>query len=229
MKILAIIPARGGSKGVKRKNIRSVGGLPLISYSIKAARESKLLTNFIVSTEDIEIADISKKFEAEVILRPPEIAEDKTPMLDVIKHVFSVLEKSNQTFDAGMILQPTAPLRTAADVDESIRIFKNKDCESLVSVYQVSDCHPARMYRIENGLLSPLEKEAPARLRQDLPPVYHRNGAIYIFSKSLLQRDKIISDHPLPYIMPREKSINIDDEIDLEFANFILSRPGFSK
>lgn len=224
MKILGVIPARGGSKGVERKNIRLVAGKPLIAYSIEAAKHARSLTRFVVSTEDAEIAAVAKNFGAEVIARPKEIAEDTTPMVDVIKHVFHCFENRGETFDAGLILQPTAPLRTAEDIDLAIEIFEKSNARSLVSVYQVSDCHPARMYRIEEGVLIPLQEEPKQRLRQALPPIFHRNGAIYLFRKSLLAEGSLMGDRPLPFVMPRETSINIDEEIDLDLADLLLRR-----
>jgi len=224
MKILGVIPARGGSKGVKRKNIRLVAGKPLIAYSIEAAKHARLLTRFIVSTEDAEIAAVAKNLGAEVIARPKEIAEDTTPMVDVIKHAFHCLEDREETFDAGLILQPTAPLRTAEDIDLAIEMFGKSNARSLVSVYQVSDCHPARMYRIEEGVLIPLHEEPKQRLRQALPPIFHRNGAIYLFHKSLLAEGSLMGDRPIPFVMSRESSINIDEEIDLDLADLLLRK-----
>ena len=223
---LGIIPARGGSKGVLRKNIRLVAGLPLIAYSILAAQKSPSLTHIIVSTEDAEIAEVARSFGAQVLPRPAELAGDKTPMLPVVRDVFSTLEKQlNLKFSCGVLLQPTAPLRTADDIDQAVSILSQTGADSVVSVYRVYDHHPARMYRLENERLVPLENEPVGRLRQDLPAVYHRNGAVYAFRRGLIDvTDSLIGPDTRPYIMPEERSVNIDNEIDLLLADLLLQK-----
>lgn len=223
--VLAVIPARGGSKGVKRKNIRSVGGMPLIYWSIKAAKESLLITDFVVSTDDEEIAKIAKSFGAEVFLRDSLLAEDKTPMLPVLQNVCERYEEETGKIDALVLLQPTAPLRDGNDIDSAISEFNgNESNDSLVSVYLLEDCHPSRMYRIIDGKLDKFYQEPPGALRQDLEDVYHRNGAIYIASRELLMREgRLTCDRPLPFVMEKAKSANIDDEQDLQIADFLLS------
>ena len=223
---LGIIPARGGSKGVLRKNIRLVAGQPLIAYSIQAAQASQVLTHCVISTEDGEIASIARALGAEVLPRPTELAGDITPMLPVVRDVFSTLETRLGTrFEYGVLLQPTAPMRTAADIDAAVTILRETSADSVVSVYRVYDHHPARMYRMENERLIPLENEPVGRLRQDLPAVYHRNGAIYAFRRGLIDEiENLIGPDTRPYIMPEERSINIDNETDLLLADLLLQR-----
>ena len=223
---LGIIPARGGSKGVLRKNIRIVAGQPLIAYSIQAARASQVLTRLVVSTEDDEIASVARTLGADVLPRPAELAGDKTPMLPVVRDVFTTLEaKLGLRFEYGVLLQPTAPMRTSADIDAAVTILRETGADSVVSVYRVYDHHPARMYRMENERLVPLENEPVGRLRQDLPAVYHRNGAIYAFRRSLIDEiDSLIGPDTRPYIMPEERSVNIDNETDLLLADLLLQR-----
>jgi CMP-N-acetylneuraminic acid synthetase len=223
---LGIIPARGGSKGVPRKNIRLVGGQPLIAYSIHAAQTCQLLTHWVVSTEDAEIASIAQSLGAEILPRPDELAGDKTPMLPVVRNAFATLEaRLGVRFEYGVLLQPTAPMRTAADIDAAVTVLRESGADSVVSVYRVYDHHPARMYRLENERLVPLENEPIGRLRQDLPAVYHRNGAIYAFRRGLLdEADSLIGPDTRPYIMPEERSINIDNETDLLLADLLLQR-----
>jgi CMP-N,N'-diacetyllegionaminic acid synthase len=223
---LAIIPARGGSKGVLRKNIRIVAGQPLIAYSIQAAQASQTLTHCVISTEDDEIASVGRTFGAEVLPRPAELAGDKTPMLPVVRDVFSTLEARLGTlFEYGVLLQPTAPLRTAADIDAAVTLLRETGADSVISVYRVYDHHPARMYRMDNERLVPLQDEPVGRLRQDLPAVYHRNGAIYAFRRKLIDEiEGLIGPDTRPYIMPEERSVNIDNEIDLLLADLLLQR-----
>ncbi len=222
--VLGIIPARGGSKGVPRKNIREVAGRPLIAYTIAAAQASQRLTRCIVSTDDKETAEISSAFGCEVLERPVELAQDDTPTISVIQHVFATLEAQGQSFDYGLVLQPTSPLRTGLDIDSALQALEQSDADSVVSVYQVSDHHPARMYRMEDGYLVSFDEKFASVRRQELPPVYHRNGAIYAFRRSLLEQDTLMGQTILPYIMAEDRSLNIDTEYDLVLADFILSR-----
>lgn len=223
MKFLGIIPARGGSKGVKRKNIRMVCGKPLMAYTIEAAKASKKLTDFYLSTEDDEIEQVAKEDGVKVLKRPYEIAGDKTPMVEVVLHAFSSLKSRGLSFDAGVLLQPTCPLRTSNDIDQAIDQFLLAKTPSLVSVYQVSDAHPSRMYTLDNDTLTAFYQEPAGRLRQDLTPVYHRNGAIYIFSRELAEKNQLWNEHPKAFIMPHERSLNIDEEVDLVVAEALIA------
>lgn len=226
-KVLAIIPARGGSKGVKRKNIRIVAGEPLIYWSIKAARDASTLSYTYVNTDDDEIAEVAKSKHAEVLMRPSELAEDKTPMIPVLQFVCSEAEKMHGKFDTIVLLQPTAPMRRSVDIDKAVQQFHSQtEFDSLVSVYQVDDCHPSRMYRINNkNSLEKIYSEPVGSLRQDLEPIYHRNGALYICSRDLLMdRSLLTCSNPVPYIMPKSRSANIDDEQDLNIADFLMSQ-----
>ena len=222
--VLGIIPARGGSKGVPRKNIRKVAGRPLIAYTIEAAHASKLLTRCIVSTDDQETVDISASLGCEVINRPTELAQDDTPTFDVVKQIFDVFESQGESFEYGLVLQPTSPLRTGLDIDSALQDLFHSDADSVVGVYQVSDHHPARMYRMEDGFLVSFDETFATTRRQDLPPVYHRNGAIYAFRRRLLNEGTLLGNRIIPYIMPEDQSLNIDHEHDLVLAEHILSR-----
>ncbi|MBK8781543.1 MAG: acylneuraminate cytidylyltransferase family protein [Anaerolineales bacterium] len=223
-RVLGIIPARGGSKGVPLKNIRQVAGRPLIAYTITAAQASRLLTRCVVSTDHVETAQISAALGCEVIQRPAALAQDDTPTLDAVKHVFTTLESQGEIFDYGLVLQPTSPLRTGLDIDSALQALFRSDADSIVSVYQVSDHHPARMYTLDNGQLVSFDKRFATARRQDLPPVYHRNGAIYAFRRNLLEQNTLLGNHILPYIMEEDRSLNIDNEYDLVLADFILGK-----
>ena len=224
MRALGIIPARGGSKGVPCKNIRLVGNQPLIAHTIQAADSSQLLAHYVVSTDDDAIATVACDHAAPVLMRPPELAADDTPMVPVIRHALRVLEANGERYDAVVVLQPTTPLRQPADIDNSLRLLADTGADTVISVYQVEDHHPARMYRLLDGYLQPYDQEPPGRLRQSLPPVYHRNGAIYACWTRLLDQNTLIGPRVWPYVMPRARSLNIDDELDLAFANFLMSR-----
>ena len=222
MKVLGIIPARGGSKGIPRKNIRLVAGKPLIAYSIEAAQRSCRLDTFVTSTDDEEIAEVARCYGSEVLMRPAKLASDEAPMVRVVRHC---LDHFGASYHYGTILQPTSPLRTGEDIDAALTLLMGNDTDSVVGVYQVADNHPARMYTLEAGRLVPYEKEPVQRLRQKLRPVFHRNGAVYAFTRRLVEEDDtLIGAAPVPYIMPKHRSVNIDDELDLILADAILQR-----
>lgn len=229
-KVLGIIPARGGSKGVKRKNIRSVGGKPLIYWSIAAAQKSTLLKIYYVSTEDKEISDIASLYGALCLARPHNLAGDQTPMIPVLQNLCVKAEKLHGRFDYILLMQPTAPMRTAQHIDGAIELMSNHlDCDSLVSVYQVEDCHPSRMYTCNEGFLSKFHEEPAGSLRQDLDPVFHRNGVIYLCKRELLmEENKLVCESPLALIMSKADSVNIDDEQDLMIADFLMSELVFN-
>jgi len=223
--VLTIIPARGGSKGVSRKNVRTVGGKPLIAWTILAAKASRLGRTCYVSTEDDEISTVAQRWGTDVISRPHYLADDSTPMIDVIRHALDVCEaRAGSAFDYIMLLQPTAPMRKSEDIDAAADILQQSAADSVISVYRVEDAHPARMYRIIDGLLEPFSNEHTVSLRQDLPVLFHRNGAIYICKRRLItEESRLWGGRIYPYIMPKSRSVNIDDEQDLMLADYLLS------
>lgn len=224
MSILGLISARGGSKGIPYKNIKPLNGKPLIAYTIEQARESKCLTRLIVSTDDENIADMAKEYGAEVpFMRPNELAQDHTPGIDVVLHAIDWLN-ANEGYcpDAIMLLQPTSPFRMAADIDNAVAIYNERNPLSLVSVCIAND-NPYWMMSINNGILTPLFGHIDHTRRQDLPKAYKLNGAIYISSPAMLkERRTFFTENTIPYIMPRERSMDIDDMLDFHFAEYLL-------
>jgi len=225
LKIIAIIPARGGSKGIPRKNIKLLNDKPLIAYSIEAALKSRRVNRVIVSTEDREIAEISKRYGAEVIDRPKELARDDSPTIDAILHALGLLEKSEYIPDVVVLLQPTSPLRNAEDIDNAIELFLSNDCESVVSVCEI-ERSPYWSFKIENGYLKPIFGGNYVKMRrQDLPKAYMPNGAIYIATPETLRKYKsFYCPKTVPYIMPLERSVDIDNEIDFMLAALIMKK-----
>ncbi|MGE5628576.1 MAG: cytidylyltransferase domain-containing protein [Solirubrobacterales bacterium] len=225
IKVLALIPARGGSKGIPRKNIKEINGEPLISYSISEAKKSKYLQRILVSTEDKEIAYISSKYGAEVpFLRPKELAMDQTPGMDPVVHCINWL-KENEGYvpDYVCLLQCTSPFRTVDHIDEAIKLLMDKKGDSIVSVCE-SEISPYWMKKVENGILKDFITEGPfyAR-RQDAPDIYRLNGAIYITRTDLLLKNKSwYTENTLAYIMDERSSIDIDNMIDFKFAEFLM-------
>ena len=225
MEIVALIPARGGSKSIPKKNIKHLRGMPLISYSIRAAKKSKYINKIVVSTEDKEIAKISRKYGAEIIERPEEFAKDESSTIDAILHTLEVFKAENYNPDISILLQPTSPLRNAEDIGSAIELFLNSDCESVVSVCEVGHS-PYWCFEIENGYLKSLFGDEYLRMRrQELEKVYIPNGAIYISTPENLRKYKgFYGLRTIPYIMPPERSIDIDDATDLMLAELLMKR-----
>lgn len=222
MKILAIIPARGGSKGIIKKNIRIVNGEPLIAYSIKAAKESVLLTNYIVTTDSNEIINIAKEYGCKTHKRSLINSQDTSSIIAVIEEV---LESVDEFFDLIILLQPTAPIRTGKDIDNVINLFiEDKTIESVVSVIKLNDIHPARMYNIDDNLnMVSLDLKNEKKRRQDLSQIYLRNGCIYaVTTKYFKKAGELISKNKKAYIMPESKWVNIDTERDLIIAESLI-------
>ena len=229
-KILAVIPARGGSKTIPKKNIKPLCGKPLIEYTFDAAKASRLLGRVLVSTDDEQIARIARKNEMEVpFLRPIDLAKDDSSTLSVIQHAVCFLQDNeNYRPDYIVILQPTSPLRTGVHIDEAIQILIETDADSVVSVTEVPhQYNPCSIMKIEQGRLLSFMKGAEAYTRRQLKPVvYARNGAaIYAFRyETLIEKNSLYGDDCRPYLMSKADSVDMDDSIDFEFAEFILSR-----
>jgi CMP-N,N'-diacetyllegionaminic acid synthase len=228
LKTLAVIPARGGSKGVPRKNIRPVCGKPLIAYTIESALAAHhLLHRVLVSTEDEEIAAMARQYGAEVpFLRPTELAADQTPTLPVLQHAVRFVEAQDHvTLDWVLLLQPTAPFRTVEDIEAVLALAQQGGCDSVISVVQVFSVHPILMKRIEVGRLLPycIEVKEGNRRQDYQPPAYMRNGAIYLTRREvLMERHSIWGEVIRPYVMPEERSVGVDSELDLKLVDVLL-------
>ena len=232
LKIIAIIPARGGSKELPRKNIKLLNGKPLIAYTIEAALKSKFIDRVFVSTEDDEIAKISKNFGAEIIQRPKYLAEDNSLRRDVIKHAIQTL-KSKMNYEPEVIvyLQPTSPLRTVNDIDSALKLFFMNEYDSVISVCESSES-PYWSLIIKNKIIIPLFEwdYFLNKKRQDLPSTYILNGALYIMStKKFIQNNNLFSKRTLPYIMPIERSIDIDKDLDFKLAELLIKREDYKE
>jgi CMP-N-acetylneuraminic acid synthetase len=227
-KILAVIPARGGSKGVARKNIRPICGKPLIAYTIETALAARhLLHMSIVSTDDPEIKAIACEYGADVpFLRPPELAGDRVPTLPVLQHAVRFVEEADGVaLDWVLLLQPTAPLRVIEDIEASVTLAHQNSCDSVISVLQVLAEHPILMKRIEDDRLLPycIEEKEGTRRQDYQPPAYMRNGAIYLTRRDvLMEQDSIWGQAICPYVMPPERSVSIDSELELKLVELIM-------
>ena len=214
---IGLIPARGGSKGIHRKNICLLDGMPLIAWSIIAAKKSSNIDQVYVSTDDNEIAEISIKYGAKIITRPISLAEDSTPTDPVIEHAITTLMNDGVNVTNICLLQPTSPLRTEKHINDAFEVFKTKNADCVISVFENKNCI-AKAYQLNNdGVLVGLFNEnAPYSRRQDLPKTFQPNGAIYLFSKkSFIEKNKIPRSKAFPLIMMENESIDIDTIDDL--------------
>lgn len=229
MRVLAVIPARGGSKSIRRKNIHTLAGKPLIAYTIQSAKQSKRITSFVTSTEDAEIGRVAAEWGSPVLPRPPELARDETPMPPVLLHALDAKAREGEQFDVILLLQPTCPLRTGVDIDRALAVLEAVNADAVISVYRVYDEHPGRMYSIRDGRMAPLAPQWEMMNRQDLPAVYHRNGMIYAARVPMFQEKKTFYVHNVvPYVMEKERSVNIDDNFDLRIAELLLGGSGLA-
>jgi len=230
MEVLGLIPARSGSKGIKGKNIKPLGGRPLIEYTFDAALESKLLSRVVLSTDGADIAEIGKRRGIGVpFLRPAEISADESPAQAYIQHCLDFL-KSNEGYKPGVIviLQPTTPLRRASDIDSCVNLLLQTGSDSVVSVTELpSKYHPNWQFVVGlDRLLHPYTQhpwEQLATRRQSLTSTYTRNGAVYAFRQEIfLETRNVYGATVTPYIMPAERSVNIDDMSDWQLAESII-------
>lgn len=225
--MLAIIPARGGSKGLPDKNIKDLCGKPLIAYTVEAALKSKKITQVVLSTDDEKIAEACKEYGIEIpFLRPKELASDDSLIVDTyIYTVDRINKEQNKSYNAMVALLPTCPLRTARDIDKAIELYEEKQADSVISFYEAP--HPVQWYKTidKNGILRSVLPEGDRLAnRQEEQKSYLPNGAIYVFNMDLLRDKKYYSDKTYPYIMPASKSIDIDSAFDFEMAEFLLSK-----
>lgn len=234
MEILGLIPARGGSKSVPRKNIRALVGEPLIAYTIREARRSRHITRVVVSTEDEEIASVARRYGAEVpFLRPAELAEDYVTDLPVFRHCLDWL-RAEQGYAPEVVvhLRPTAPLRTAAHIDRGIELLlESPQADAVRSVCPVGQ-HPLKTWRIVEGALAPFVPEdvfgiaeAYNQPRQKLPAAYVQNGAVdVVWARVIVEQGSMTGRSIRPLAMHEDESVNIDSPLDWELAEILMRR-----
>lgn len=218
--VLAVIPARGGSKGVPRKNIRELAGKPLIAWTIEEAKKSKYIDRLILSSEDEEIIDVAKKWGCEVpFVRPKELAQDETPGIEPVLHAVNMLTG----YDYVVLLQPTSPLRNSEDIDGSIEMCLYKQALSCVSVTEV-DKNPYWMYFLnaKNHMEPVINNSRNYKNRQEIPRIYALNGSVYISNiEQLIAVKSFVESKTIAYPMPKIRSVDIDDEVDFQVAEYL--------
>jgi len=223
MKILGLIPARGGSKGVPGKNIKVLAGKPLIAYTVEQVNASVQVDRLILSTDDKAIADVAKSIGLEVpFIRPSELANDTAGSLAVVQHALDFVEAQGEKYDAVCLLQVTSPYRPEGDIDAAIELFKNTKPDSLVSVRKVPDeFNPHWTFEIgrDNRLNIATGEDKIIPRRQELPPAYHRDGAIYISSvETIRNKGSLLGDDIVAFPIDSPKLINIDTMDDWDAA-----------
>lgn len=223
-KVLALIPARGGSKRLPRKNVLDLAGKPLIAWTIDAAKKSQYVDRIIVSTDDAEIATISKNYGAMVpFMRPDYLASDTASSNDVILHALQAL---NEYYDLIVVLQPTSPLRNHSHIDHSLEMLIENNAEGIVSV---TPCEHSPLWSNilpDDGCMDNFLNEYSNLRSQDLPQYFRLNGALYSFtSESLLQNSGVVySKHVYAYVISGEHSVDIDSQLDFDFAEFLIKK-----
>jgi N-acylneuraminate cytidylyltransferase len=229
MTVLGVITARGGSKGIAKKNIAPLLGRPLLAYTADAAHRARRLNRVVLSTDDPEIAKVAVELGLDVpFLRPPELARDDTPTIPVLQDVVRKLERDGPRYDAIFLLQPTNPLRTAADIDGAVTLLECSGADSVISFVDTGEKHPARMKSIapDGHVIDPPFAEAfEGQPRQQLPKLYLREGSVYLTRHDVLMLDGSLKGKDCrAWIMPEERACNIDSPFDLLIAELMLRR-----
>jgi CMP-N,N'-diacetyllegionaminic acid synthase len=235
MRVLAVIPARGGSKGIPRKNIVDLGGLPLVAHVIGAAQQAESFADVVVSTEDAGIADVARGHGAEApFLRPMDLAKDDTPSMPVVQHAVREMEKLRGVpYDAVTLIQCTSPFTRACDLAEAIGKLAQGNCDSVVTVVEEQSKHPFRIKRIigEDTLVNFIDQGfEDMRPRQSLPKVYRRAGGCYASLRHVvMDQNTLVGVHVRAVVVPEWTAIDVDSPIDLELARIVMQRLQTSK
>ncbi len=227
MTVLGVIPARGGSKGIPRKNITPLLGKPLLAYTIEAALSSRRLSRVVLSTDDDQIAVVGRAWGVDVpFMRPVHLAQDDTPTIPVIQDVVRKLADLGERYDAVFILQPTNPLRRPEDIDGAIDLLERSGADSVIGFVDVGEKHPARMKFIDENLRvidPPFCEQFEGQRRQDLPRMYLREGSVYVTKTNvLMEQNSVKGKDCRAWIIPPERACNIDTELDLFLAEQLL-------
>lgn len=225
LQVLALIPARGGSKGIKDKNLAKLGGKPLIAHSIAAARRAKAVTRVVVTTDSPRIAAAARRLGAEApFLRPPELSNDAAPMIGAVQHALAWLEgRDGWIPDVVVLLQPTSPLRGKGRIDEAIRLLERKKADAVVGVCEPA-VHPWKCVRFDGGKMRYAvgRPKGPVN-RQEFPEAYAVNGALYVSRVKNVERGSLYGKKVLPLVMGARESVDIDGPEDLALAEFYIS------
>jgi CMP-N,N'-diacetyllegionaminic acid synthase len=223
MRVLGIVPARKHSKSIKGKNVVPLCGKPLIAYTLEAAKSAVWLSKIVVSTDCDQVKTIADNYGVDIIDRPERLAMDETPMIPVLQH--AVIETGG-AWDAVLLLQPTCPLRRKDEIDGAIMLMRTSECSSVISYVDVGANHPARMVTLlSSGFPHPVwATDYRVANKQELPKVYLRSGDVYLVRTDVLLRGDLFGETPRAYTIRPERFCNVDSPLDLEWAEFLLSR-----
>jgi len=223
--VLGVVPARGGSKRLVGKNIRPLGGVPLIGWSLRAARESRELTRTIVSTDDPAIAETARALGGEApFLRPRELAQDDTTSLAVLQHALDWFEKAEKALpDLVVLLQPTSPLRAPEEIDATVRLVRDAGADSAQTVL-LDETHPTHRFKLDGDRLAPLFPDMQKGGRHDAPKIYRPSGSVYAMRPAVLRSGRIAGADHRGLVCPPETSVDIDTELDFQMAECLLAR-----
>ena len=226
LSVLAIVPARAGSKGLQGKNTRILEGKPLIQYSIEAAIQSNYIDNIVVSTDSAECIEIASKLGLDTpFTRPDHLCGDEVPSAEVIKHAIEFFQAKNKKYDLFVLLEPTSPLRTSSDIDAALELMLKQGNKSLVSVCLAEDQHPNFMFELnKSGTLKPWSNKSfmPTR-RQDVSPAFFLEGSVYIsYIQSFIENETFCHEDTAAFIMPKFKSFEIDDIVDFYCVEAVM-------
>jgi CMP-N-acetylneuraminic acid synthetase len=227
MRVLGLVPARGGSKGIRRKNLKPLHGRPLLAYTVDAALAASTLSRVVLSTEDREIADVGRALGLDVpFSRPTPLADDRAPMLPVVQHAVRELEAAGDRYDAVCLLQPTDPLRTAATIDACVRLLERSGADAVVTVLPIPPEHNPHWAFEKDGdgyLRVATGEAAPVTQRQELPPAYHRDGSVYVTRTPVVIGGSLYGEHLLGLEVPFGSSVNLDEPEDWLRAESLLA------
>lgn len=232
MRILGIVPARAGSKRIPGKNLRLLGGKTLVERAIELGLASASISTLCVTSDDREVLAIARRFPSVVsIERPSDLATDEAPAIGYVRHALAVAERYGDEYEAIAILQPSSPLTRPEDVEGTLEVLVRSGAESAVSVVKLGhSIHPAKLKVLSGDRLVPyLEAERGRMAEHELPEVYVRNCAVYSSLRRLIEAGRILGEDCRAFIMPAERSVDINNEIDLQFAQFLFERALSSK
>jgi CMP-N-acetylneuraminic acid synthetase len=226
MRVLGIVTARGGSKGVPRKNVRELAGRPLLVWTAEAAHAAKLLARIVLTTDDEEIAEVGRRAGLDVpFMRPAELAQDSTPSLPVLQHVVATLEAAGDRYDATCLLQPTNPLRAPDTIDRCIELLETSGADSVVTILPVpAEYNPHWVFfQDASGALVPAMSGPLIARRQELPPAFHREGQVYVTKRDvLMERNSLYGARTIGYPIDPATAVNIDTPEDWTRAEALL-------
>jgi len=227
VKVLGLVPARSGSRRVPGKNLRVLGEKQLVVRSIEACLGARSLSKIVVSSDDDAVLALASAFPVVALRRPAELSTDAAPAIDYVRHALEALEAGGERFDAVAIIQPSSPFTEPADIDAAVALLEGApQADSAVTVMELDHAvHPVKMKTLDGTRLLPLLEEERGRMAaHELPKVYVRNCSVYVTRRTAIDRGEIIGNDSRGHLMPRARSVDINDELDWEFAKFLFDR-----